>query len=217
VYEVVEGICQPALPDLIRKFIYNAVTNNIRQSSNDVDLDLCPDISNLRIYTYPSARAVFFAPSDLSGIEGMKCERIRAVSSWYKKPRHDCVLIGTSDEPGFAGYDVARIFLFFSFKYLETAYQCALVHWFSKTGDAPCADTGMWIVQPDFHRAQNGVREPVLDVVDIDCILRSVHLIGVSGKEYIPTHGFDFSMSLDSFNSFYVNKYADHHANEILF
>jgi hypothetical protein len=47
--------------------------------------------------------------------------------------------------------------------------------------------------------------------------LRGAHLIDVAGKEFVPLTNFDFSDSLDAFEAFYVNKYADHHSHEIAF
>jgi hypothetical protein len=135
----------------MRKYLYNFITHGIKQATNEAPLADCPDVYNLRVYTYPSARAVFFAPSDLSGIEGMKAERIRAVDSWYRKPRYDCVLVGNSEEPGLRGYHVARVLRFLSFRHEKITHECALVHWFSLVGNEPCADTGMWVVKPDFY------------------------------------------------------------------
>ncbi|KAJ7504629.1 hypothetical protein B0H11DRAFT_1709536 [Mycena galericulata] len=58
---------------------------------------------------------------------------------------------------------------------------------------------------------------PGLAVVHSDCILRGAHLIGLAGKEFIPLDNFSFSNSLDAFQFFYVNKYAEHHTHEIAF
>jgi hypothetical protein len=80
-------------------------------------------------------------------------------------------------------------------------------------GTEPCPETGMWIMTPDLNRE----KQRFLAVVHLDCILRGAHLIGVAGKEFMPVRDFDFSDSLDAFNAFYVNKYADHHAHEIAF
>jgi hypothetical protein len=80
-------------------------------------------------------------------------------------------------------------------------------------GDAPDAITGMWRVKPDFGR--DG--QAIVAVVALDTIFRGAHLIGVAGDTHIPRHGFDSSKTLDSFHSFYVNKYVDHHAHEIAF
>ncbi|KAH9988482.1 hypothetical protein BJV77DRAFT_1061409 [Russula vinacea] len=41
-----------------------------------------------KITVYPSAVATFHAPSDISGVGGMRCECIRAVESWRKGPGH---------------------------------------------------------------------------------------------------------------------------------
>ena len=69
----------------------------------------------------------------------------------------------------------------------------------------------MWVVQPDIIR---GRRKK--SVLHLDTFYRGAHLIPVYGKEKLPV-GFHFSYSLDAFRAFYVNKYIDHHANEIAF
>ncbi|KAJ7850481.1 hypothetical protein B0H14DRAFT_2306541, partial [Mycena olivaceomarginata] len=58
-----------------------------------------------RVHLYNSARAVFYAPSDVSGIGGMHHERIRATKSWYRgPPRYDCVFLEhDKDLAGFRG------------------------------------------------------------------------------------------------------------------
>lgn len=110
---------------------------------------------------------------------------------------------------------MARVYLFFSFKYEDVSYPCALVHWFSTVGEAPDDETTMWIVEPDYLAG----KKPLLEVIHLDTILRGAHLIGVAGHtEYLPSQPkIDFLMPLDSFKSFYVNKFADHHAHEIAF
>ncbi|KAJ7200880.1 hypothetical protein GGX14DRAFT_371962, partial [Mycena pura] len=53
-------------------------------------------------------------------------------------------------------------------------------------------------------------------VQHIDSILRAAHLIPVYGSEsdFIPETNFD---STDSLDTFYVSKYADYPAHEIVF
>jgi len=104
-------------------------------------------------------------------------------------------------------------FSFFAFKHMGITYPCALIHWFSMVGDSPDDETGMWMVEPDFLRGKQ-----VLEVIHLDSILRGAHLIGVSGSHFLPSDlVFNFSRSLDAFKTFYVNKYVDHHAHEIVF
>lgn len=166
-----------------------------------------------------SARAVYYAPSDLCGIKGLHSERLRATPSWHHGAgRYDTVFIGKSDadRPGFAGLFVARVRLFFSFKHNGIKYPCALIHWFSTVGETPDEDTGLWMVEPDF--IGYGVnRRPFMEVVHLDVLLRGAHLIGLSGTQRLPDRDFVFSDALDRFQSFYVNKYADHHSHEIAF
>ena len=200
------------LSDLIQYFLYSQEHPNHHQDA--VNLDQCPDISHCAIYLYHSAVATFYAPSDLSGRHGMHRERIHAVPSWRNgPPRNDCVFVEQDiAQDGFAGLHAARVLLFFSFTYHSIIYPCALVHWFSAVGNKPCEDTGMWMVKPDLH--DNGSKFKA--VVHLDCILRGAHLIGLSGKEFLP-HNLSCDDALDSFLAFYVNKYIDHHANEIAF
>ncbi|KAH9016504.1 hypothetical protein EDB85DRAFT_1875009 [Lactarius pseudohatsudake] len=148
----------------------------------------------------------------------MHHERIRSAQSWYGgRPRHDCVFVGNADSPdvpGFKGLLVARVFLFFSFRYNGIDYPCALVHWFSAVGDTPDDETGLWVVKPDYLPRQRRF----LEVIHLDSILRGAHLIGVAGPHFLPSSPkVDYLTSLDSFKCFFVNKYADHHAHEIAF
>jgi hypothetical protein len=213
IYLLSQHLKQPQLPLLTRRFLYSRLNPDTTEGLSHIPEDTLPDIHG-KVYVYNSARAVFYAPSDVSGVGGMRHERIRAVKSWYSGPaRYDCVFIGKSEEPGFRGLHAARVFLFFSFKHDGLTYPCALIHWFSPVCDTPCEETGMWIVEPDWLCGG----KPFLEVIHLDSILRGAHLIGVSGKHFLPLHNFDFSKSLDSFNSFYVNKYVDHHAHEIAF
>jgi len=73
---------------------------------DDVSLSDCPALKNTtKIRVFPSAVAIYYAPSDLSGTRGMFRERIRAVDSWRHGPgRHDCVFVQHDpDQLGFRG------------------------------------------------------------------------------------------------------------------
>ena len=145
----------------------------------------------------------------------MKKERIRSVASWRGGPaRQDCVYVLDDDtQPGFQGLLVARVLLLFSFKDLHNIqYPCALVSWFTTAFEHPCEETGMWMVEPELDQFGHNV----VSVIHLDCVLRAAHLIGIAGKEPIP-HRLKHTDTLDAFNTFYVNKYADHHAHEIAF
>ncbi|KAJ7206355.1 hypothetical protein GGX14DRAFT_367465 [Mycena pura] len=218
VHQLAKYIQQPRLHELIRRFLFMQLNPAVSESASScVHLSECPEFSE-RVFIYNSARAVFYAPSDVCGIGGMHHERIRAVKSWYRgPPRYDCALIEHDpDGVGFRGLTAARVRLLFRFNFRGIDYPCALIHWFSTHGDEPCPDTGMWIVKPDWVRG-SGRAQPELEVVHLDSILRAAHLIGVAGKDYIPPDNFDCSDSLDAFDAFYVNKYADHHSHEIVF
>lgn len=136
-------------------------------------------------------------------------ERIRSTHRWLNGPaRRDCVYV--EHEPnlaGFRGMYVAQVSAFIKFTYKRTVFPCAIVKWFSAVGDAPCPNTGMWVVQRDSHQH---------DLIHLDTVVRAAHLIGIAGQSTIPRE-FEPSDSLNAFKTFYVNKYVDYHAHEIAF
>ena len=125
-------------------------------------------------------------------------------------PRCDCAfIVENNDQPRMRGMGVVRILLFFLFKYDNTYYPCTLVDWFKKVGVDPVM--GMWVVCPD---VVHGRWER--SVVHLDAFLRAAHLIPVFGTHKVPRN-FHFTLSLDTFDAYYVNKYIDHHTNEVAF
>ena len=83
------------------------------------------------------------------------------------------------------------------------------MEWFKKVGLDPV--TGMWVVFPDAVQGRHK-----RSVFHLDSFLCAAHLIPVFGTHKVP-RDFHFSYSLDSFKAYYVNKYIDHHANEVAF
>ncbi|KAH9020564.1 hypothetical protein EDB85DRAFT_2075668 [Lactarius pseudohatsudake] len=213
--DIAAELAQPDFPRLIRKFIYD-----------QEHLDSASDIMSIsstahpmfygKITIYPSAIATFQAPSDISGTGGMRCERIRAVTSWRKGAGHyDTVFVNAdSAVEGMRGLYVARVRLFFSFSFEGVHYPCALVNWFSCKDDSPDDSTGMWIVEP-YTQGGDG-KNPSSDIIHLDTILWAAHLLPVFGSECV-SRTLSCTDTLDTFSSFYVNKYVDHHAFEIAF
>ncbi|PIL30262.1 hypothetical protein GSI_07440 [Ganoderma sinense ZZ0214-1] len=205
----------PSLPMLMSRFLFQQLYPDTDIPDDLNALPICPS----RVHVYHSAAATFYAPSDPSGVGGMHREHIRATPSWRKGPaRYDCVLVGADPtQRGFRSLMVARIRLFFSFHYIDSQlvmdeardFSCALVEWFSAVGEEPDEDTGLWVIEPDLD--VNGQR--VLDIIHINTIFRSAHLIPIHGTHHIPPY-MRASDALDSFNAYFVNKYADHHAHE---
>jgi hypothetical protein len=163
--DIAAEIEQPDLSDLIQQFIYN------QQHSDHVPDASVPALPTFygKITVYPSAFATFHAPSDVSGIGGMRRECICAVKSWRKGPScHDTISVNThSSMEGMRGLEVARVRLFFSFSHEGVKYPCALVHWFSHVGDLPDDHTGMWVVEPD----TSGDGEPLTTIIHFDTIV----------------------------------------------
>ncbi|TRM55858.1 hypothetical protein BD626DRAFT_415265 [Schizophyllum amplum] len=210
--ELATHVEQPKLPELIRRFLFGQLNSDDRDP-DAVALEDCPPLPRSPIHVYHSAAATFYAPSDISGVGGMRREHIRSTPSWRKEgPRRDVAFgVKDKDESGFRGLVVLRVMLLFSFVYAGKSYPCALVQWFSPVGDAPDHKTGMWIVKPDTTR---GVRD--VAVVHLNALIRCAQLLPVFGDMRMPI-GFEHCYTYDCFQAFYVNKYADHHTNEIVF
>lgn len=102
--------------------------------------------------------------------------------------------------------------MFFSFNFQGTTYPCAVIRWFDTAGDSPDEDTGMWIMQPAYHTNHS----LHISVIHVDSIYRAAHLIPVYGAQFV-SHDLKYYQSYDTFRTYYVNKYADHHAFEIAF
>ncbi|KAG1888937.1 uncharacterized protein F5891DRAFT_1131963 [Suillus fuscotomentosus] len=203
----------PSLPDLLRRFLFQQLHPKDPRDPSNIPLAECP-LYLSKISVFNSASSRFYAPSDLSGIGGMRVEHIRSCPIWRNEyQRHDCVFINTdSSLPGMQGLEVARVRAFFSFRYQGRLYPCTLISWFDKVGDAPDEDTGMWIVRPGFGADS----APGYAVIHIDSIYRAAHLIPMYGVQFVPWE-LKFYHSYDAFQAYYVNKYTDHHAFEIAF
>ncbi|KZT03381.1 uncharacterized protein LAESUDRAFT_738265 [Laetiporus sulphureus 93-53] len=203
-------INQPRLPELARRFLFEQLNPGKALPGAPVPFDQLPEIKDA-VYVYYSAAATFYAPSDPSGIGGMRRERIRATPQWRgSAPRFDCAFVRVAD--GTHNHlEIVRVLLFTSFKYRGIQYSCALIRWYRRCGDAPDQSTGMWVVRPDYTAA----RKPQLSMIRIDSIVRAAHLIPVFGTARIP-RGFTEHHSLDFYRAFYVNKFADHHTFDLL-
>lgn len=197
---------------LIQYFLFSQLYPNDPQDPKDVPAATCPRYQGC-LKVFNSASATFYVPSDPSGIGGMRHKHIRACPLWRNLYAHnDCMFINTNRNlEGMQGLNVARVLCFFSFYYNRTERPCALIQWFNKVGD--CADevTGMWMVQLSI--CEDGSQN--LAVIHIDTVYCAAHLIPMYGSKFIP-ESINFYHSYNAFGSFYVNKYADHHAFEIV-
>lgn len=164
-------IQEPDFLDLLAEFLDDQI------SRSGLPCSSLPSIEG-KIAVYPSALATFYAPSDISGVGGMRREHIRAVTSWRKgPPRHST----NPDEEGMRGLDIARTQMFFSFRAGGRKYPCALVQWYSRVQEEPDEETGLWVVEGDVQADGS----PVLAVIHLDTIVRAAHLIGNYGEGFI--------------------------------
>jgi hypothetical protein len=210
---------QPQLVQLTRSFLWECLNPEDARDALKVPVDELPHVSDdNHISVFHSAVATFYAPSDLSSAGGMTRERVCCNPHWRNSyARYDTVL--TESETcaallGMRGMDVGRVFLFFSIHFHGVRHACALIHNFSLVGDAPDTDTGLWIVRPRF----NAARQHRMRVVSLNRIRRSTLLLPVFGTSAIADlDELDFPSTLDVFQSFFVNPYADHHSHEFVF
>ncbi|KAJ3994076.1 hypothetical protein F5050DRAFT_1576335 [Lentinula boryana] len=203
-----EHIKQPQLHNAIRHYLWGVQHGDSVQPTN---IQACPPFAS-PISVFHSAIARFYAPSDVCGAGGMHSERIRSHPFWREEhARHDTVFVVTGDEPSMLGLTVARVLLFFSFKFHDIVHECALVHWFRRVSEQCDNSTGMWIVQPEFDLRN----QRTLEVVHVDSITRGCHLLPIYGSRALP-EDFTYHYALTSFPAYYVNSYIDNHTHEFL-
>ena len=111
---------------------------------------------------------------------------------------------------GMASMEVARAILFISFTYYGQRFPCALVEWFT-TRRRRCSRTGMWIVDRDYERDGS----PSAELIHLDSVIRGAHLIPVFGEGFVSTD-LRYQDSLDTYDTFFVNQYADHNMFETI-
>jgi hypothetical protein len=195
---------------MIRRFLYDQLYPDSKIPSSQLETTAYPDVDG-RISIFYSATASFYAPSDISGINGMHREYIRATPSWRQGPaRYDCIFVNSGDESDMHCLEIARIL---SFEHENQDYECALIHWFGHDGTRPDENTGFWVVEPEF--CHNG--KPHLDIIHVDSIYRAAHLLPVYRTNQFISRSLTMHDALDTFKIFYVNKFVDYHAFGVLF
>lgn len=204
---------QPNFHALIQHFLFDQA--HLRDPDAPLGADVPPHQLppfNSRISVYHTMTAVFYSPSDPSGLQGMRQECIRSNPCWRNYlPRHDTVFIERNPTlPGIRSFDVVRLLALFSFVHAGQHFPCALVRWFTYVADEPDEVMGMWVVRPD----NNEDGSPAIGVIHLDSVLRAAHLIPVFGNIPMPI-GLHAEQSLDLFQTFYINKYIDYHAFEL--
>ena len=208
-----ELLQQPSFPRLLRKFLYKQLQVHGDTASESLLERAHPRI-NGKIHVFNSAIATFYAPSDISGITSMRREHIRATPSWRKgQARYDTVLVNSDPEvEGVRGFEVARVFLFFSFRHDDKEYPCALIQWYLHVGSEPDDDSGFWMVKPE----TDDTGDPHLSIIHLDSIYRAVHLLPAHQNGTFIDRTITMHSSLDTFQLFYINRFADHQSFEVL-
>ncbi|KAJ7048802.1 hypothetical protein C8F01DRAFT_1275964 [Mycena amicta] len=174
-------ISVPQFSDLLVAYLDDQPTGI---DSDADDMSEPDDVADIELSVFHSAIATFFAPSDLSGIRGMKREWIHCTPSWRKHgPRRDCAfVVEKEDVDGFRGMSAVRTKLFFSFRFNGVYHPCALVEWFKKVGQRPDPETGMWIVEKEMEG-----RRRLTTIVPLNTMLRGAHLIPVFALHTLTT------------------------------
>ncbi|KAH8979524.1 hypothetical protein EDB86DRAFT_3067015 [Lactarius hatsudake] len=201
-------IQQPKFPLVLAQFLYKF--SHLDELVAPSTIDECPAFEGA-IKVHHSAIATFYAPSDLSGSGGLWCERIRSAPHFFGYPHRDTVFVVVGDsQAGMEAMEIGRVLLFFLFEYRRKSFSCALINWFVHT-DERDPDTGMWVVKQELDR--HG--QPTLEVIHVDSIARAAHLLPVYGDSWVPEN-FHYHCTLDSYCTFFVNHYVDHHAHEFI-
>ncbi|KAI9439444.1 hypothetical protein BJY52DRAFT_1206931 [Lactarius psammicola] len=125
-------------------------------------------------------------------------------------PAFDSVIKVHHSATGMEAMEIGRVLMFFSFEYRRKTYSCALINWFVHT-DERDLDTGMWVVKQEFD--YHG--QPTVEVIHVDSIARAAHLLPVYGASQVPEE-FRYHSALDTFHTFFVNHYVNHHAHEFI-
>ncbi|KAF8329950.1 hypothetical protein F5887DRAFT_1064242 [Amanita rubescens] len=212
VNQLAEHINIPKLPHLIGKFLYQQQFPDSEIPLDNVHLNELPVADPRSFHVFHSAVAEFYAPSDYSGEGGRRHERIRAAPSWRNHgSRRDCLFVSKDmTARGMASMEVARAIIFMSFTRNKRQYPCVLVEWFT-TRPEPCPRTGMSIVDRDYN--PDGSRS--MEIIHLDTVIRGAHLIPVFGEGFV-SMDLTYHNSLDTYDAFYINQYADHNAFEII-
>ena len=79
-------------------------------------------------------------------------------------------------------------------------------------GDEVDEDMQLWVVEQDFDE----IGAPLAGIIHLDSIFQVAHSIGVCGEAFVPKT-LTADNPLGFFDSFYVNKYVDHHTFKIGF
>ena len=105
----------PQLVDILHRFLQLQLQHDNR-NPEDVPLDKCPFYDG-PVNVYNSASSMFYAPSDMSGLHGMRCKHMRCSPMWRNAgPHYDCIFVVTNPHvEGMLGLDVTRVLCFFFF------------------------------------------------------------------------------------------------------
>ncbi|KAH9032556.1 hypothetical protein EDB84DRAFT_1561952 [Lactarius hengduanensis] len=198
-------IKQPKFPLVFSQFLYK-VSHPDEQVAPSMIRE-CPAFEGI-IKVYHSAITTFYAPGDLSGSGGLRRERIRSTPHFFGHPRRDTVFVVLNDSQ--PGMEIGWVLLFFSFEYRRKSFSCAPINWFVHANERD-PNTGMWVVKQEVDR--HG--QLTLEVIHVDSIARAAHLLPIYGSSRVP-EDFDYHNALDTYYSFFVNHYVDHHAHEFI-
>ncbi|KAF8226698.1 hypothetical protein L208DRAFT_1300526, partial [Tricholoma matsutake] len=80
-----QKIGEPDLHNHICHFLFGQLYPNLPFPLLHQDISTCPPF-NGRVSVFHSAVAMYYAPSDLSGIGGMHCQHIHSVPHWQNGP-----------------------------------------------------------------------------------------------------------------------------------
>ncbi|KAI0084245.1 hypothetical protein BDY19DRAFT_987574 [Irpex rosettiformis] len=176
---------QPTLQELCRRFLYDQLYPDAVLPAEHIPVDECPVFDGV-VSRFQSGRVVYYAPTEDCGPSGMHREMIRSHARWRNShARYDTVLIQNGEDDGpMHGMIVGRVLSFLRFVHNAVEYNTALVQWYMPMHEHVDEVTGMWIVKPEIRHGQRTV-----GLTHVETIVRGCHLIGVYGRDRVPTSG----------------------------
>ncbi|KAF9526304.1 hypothetical protein CPB83DRAFT_817335 [Crepidotus variabilis] len=188
-----------SLPSAFRRFLWSILNPDSDIPIHTVPLDECPSFTS-RIQVYHSATAYYSGKGDHRGESETYHERIRSVpSQGTSLPRRDAIFIQMN--PDQTEMAIARVQLFFAFKFRAKQYSCAFVQWFEYLEPDP---SGLWTAKLELLDDQ-----PSMAVIELDRVVRRAHLLPNFKTALPPLR--DIPQPSNISQSLSLNPYVDYH------
>jgi hypothetical protein len=229
----------PELGDKLHDYLYEFEVSTFPASSTNI-LRATHSLQTIRsrVAVFRAMHCLYFPMhyDTVSKVSPGKCKDIvRCTSTDLKIGQEDFVLVYTANKDAMAegmdGKRIAQVRLLFTIDYWSTTsrqmckLELAYVDWFQLVGTTPHSDNGMFEVAKKMKMTRKSSvgdyslrNTPTLrdsSIINIDDILRGVHLIPKFGKGPISRR--PINTVLQETTHYYVNSYIDHHMYNVMY